>query len=152
MITFQLETFEEWHRDVGELALMHQAETGTYPERLRLNLNAPVYAAVEKADRLRILTVRDGRRLIGYYVLFLMFHNHYCDVLVSGHDGHFLHPDYRKGTGLGMELLRRAEQIARDGGAKLHMMRSKAKSGHGRLYQRLGYDLMDETYTKWLGG
>jgi GNAT superfamily N-acetyltransferase len=149
-ITFQTETFDESYADAKPLFDLHWQEVGTYPQHMKVDVQEDLYRMCERNGRLVIVTARCDGKLIGYYCMFLAYHSHYKTVLTSGHDGHFIHPDYRKGL-FAVKFLKFVEEVAKSKGVKLHVIRSKAKSGHGALYQRLGYDLMDETYTKWLG-
>jgi GNAT superfamily N-acetyltransferase len=98
-----------------------------------------------------IVNVRDAqtRELVGYHITFLHAALHYKNVVCALDDIHYLQPAYRSGW-TAIRLLKFAEQEARKRGAHLSIARAKAKSQHGALFARLGYDLGDEVWFKRL--
>lgn len=147
-ITFQAETFDCAHADAAELIQLHYAEIAPYQDLFKINCNVAFYRKLEQSGALRVVTARHSGRLVGYFIFIAARHPHYDDVMVANEDMKFVHPDYRGGTGF--KLIRFAEQHARALGCKVIFQRSKAKSNHGEMYRRLGYELMDEIYAKRL--
>lgn len=147
-ITFQAEAFDPFYADVVKLLPLHYDEVAPYRDLFRVNVDVATYQQLERAGVLRVITARHAGELVGYFVMIVRSHPHYRDVMVANEDLKFVHPDYRGGTGV--RLIKFAEDHARALGCKVIMQRSKAKSEHGAMYRRLGYDLMDEIYTKRL--
>lgn len=149
-ITFQLEPFDNAYADAAELLKLHYAEIAPFKDLFKIKCNVVFYRKLEEAGTLRVVTARHDGRLVGYFVFVIARHPHYMDTLVANEDMKFLLPDYRGGTG--MRLIKFAEDMARAVGCKVILQRSKAKSEHGPMYRRLGYELMDEIYAKRLDG
>lgn len=147
-ITFQAEPFDRAYADAVELLQLHYAEIAPYQDLFKINCNVAFYRQLEKNGALHVVTARHDDRLVGYFIFIAARHPHYTDVMVANEDMKFLHPDYRGGTGF--KMISFAEAHARALGCKVIFQRSKAKSGHGPMYRRMGYELMDEIYAKRL--
>jgi GNAT superfamily N-acetyltransferase len=147
-IAFATEKVRDAYRDAKALTQMHFAEIAPYQDLFELNPDLEGYEKMERAGALFTITARDDSVLIGYFLMIVRAHPHYKHVKTAVEDMKFVHPHYRGGTG--MKLIRYAENLARDLGCKVILQRSKAKSGHGAMYERLGYELMDEVYSKRL--
>jgi GNAT superfamily N-acetyltransferase len=147
-IAFAVEEFAPFLTEAQALFQAHFREIAPYQDLLTINPDVAAYLAMEKAGRLVVVTARDDGVLVGYFVMFVHKHLHYSDTIIANEDGKFIHAAHRGGTG--MKLIKYAEQIARSRGAKLMVQRSKAKSEHGALYERMGYSLLDEVYIKRL--
>jgi GNAT superfamily N-acetyltransferase len=145
---FAVETFSSVYPDAEALMIMHWREIAPYQDITRINPDLDTYARLEKAGRLLLCTARSAGTLVGYFLMIVGPHAHYRHVVTATEDLHFVHPDYRGWTGI--KLMKFAERMARAHGATMMVGRAKAKSGHGALYARLGYDLMDEVFTKRL--
>jgi GNAT superfamily N-acetyltransferase len=147
-ITFAKEPFAAAYREASELLAMHYEEIAPYRDLFKINCNIAAYEKLEQAGTLQVVTARHDGRLVGYFLFLVARHPHYNDTVVANEDMKFLHPDYRGGTGF--RLIAFAENLARQLGCKVIFQRSKAKSEHGPMYRRMGYELMDEIYAKRL--
>jgi len=148
-ITYAIEKLSEVYAEADQLMLLHWREIGPYQDMTRVNPDLDFYAKAERAGSLLLCTARlDASRLVGYYLMIVHRHAHYKHIIVATEDLHFVHPEHRGWTGI--RLMKFAERMARAHHAGLLVSRAKAKSEHGALYRRLGYDLMDEIYTKRL--
>lgn len=150
-VVFAVEPLANVYDEASTLTPLHWDEIAPYKDLLFLNPDMELYRASEKAGRLLVITARAGAELVGYLLLQVHRHPHYKHVLCATEDMKYLRPEYRRGM-TGARLIRFAEAEAKKRGCRLMTQRSKAKSGHGALYRRLGYELMDETYTKRLDG
>lgn len=150
-VSFAVEPLAEVYPEAAALTGLHWLEIAPYQDLLFVNPDMELYLATEKAGRLLVITARAGAELVGYLLLQVHRHPHYKHVLCATEDMKYLRPDYRRGM-TGARLIRFAESQAKERGCRMITQRSKAKSGHGALYRRLGYELMDETYTKRLDG
>jgi len=148
-VVFAEEKLADAYRDAIALTELHYAEIAPYPDLFKLNPDLDAYDKMEKAGVLKVITARDDGALVGYFLLMMRAHPHYRDVKTAVEDMKFLHPSYRTGY-TGVRMIQYAEHVAKAAGCKVILQRSKAKSGHGALYARLGYDLMDEVYSKRL--
>ena len=147
-IAFAREKLDDAYRDAHRLTEMHYDEIAPYPDLFKLKPDLEAYRNMEKAGALVIITARNDGILVGYFLMIVRAHPHYCDVVVALEDMKFVHPNYRGITGL--RMIKYAEEVARELGCKVIVQRSKAKSEHGAMYRRLGYDLLDEVYMKRL--
>jgi N-acetylglutamate synthase-like GNAT family acetyltransferase len=62
-----------------------------------------------------------------------------------------MHPDHRKGL-RGLRLIMAAEKEMERQGVRLMSLRTKFKSNHGLLFERIGFEPQDIVHTKLLGG
>lgn len=136
-----------WH-ELLPLAEAHNAEVGAFPE-LPFRLDREVLEQWDGFNALRVFTVRDGERLIGYAAFVLMpclFH----PVKVAHHLALYLVPEFRR-QGIANHLLAICDGILRVEGARLVFQHTKDGAGdHGALLRRLGYQLVDHVYVRRL--
>jgi GNAT superfamily N-acetyltransferase len=147
-VTFQREQLFPGFDEAQKLLQLHWEEIAPYQDLFRLDPRVEVYQALQDNDALAIVTARDDGKLVGYFIMFCQRHPHYASTKVAVEDIKFLDQKYRGGTGL--KMIKFAERLARQLGCKVIFQRSKAKSEHGPMYARLGYDLIDEVYAKRL--
>ncbi len=148
---FSVEKFSAAYPEAKELLVMHWDEIAPYKDVLTINPDLQMYATLEDAGKLCVITARQMGKLIGYIVMMLHAHHHYSHVLAATEDLHFLHPDYRKGS-LGLRLLAAAETEMKRRGAQIMMLRTKVSHDHGLLFERLGFAPQDIVYSKRIGG
>jgi len=150
-VTFQPEKFSDVYEECAALAPAHYQEIAAYQDIYSLNWNTAAYKKAEDADQIAVIAARSGLRLVGYFIMFIMPHPHYVGTLIATEDIHYLVPEFRRGW-TGAKLIRAAEAHARERGCKVIFSRTKARLHHDAFYRRLGYELMDLTYTKRLDG
>lgn len=147
-VTFAHEKLFPGFDEAQKLLQAHWEEIAPYQDLFKLEPSLEAYQKLEANGALAIVTARDDGTLVGYFIMFVQRHPHYKSVMVAVEDIKFIAPKYRGGTGL--KMIKFAEALARRLGCKVIFQRSKAKSEHGAMYARLGYDLMDEVYAKRL--
>jgi hypothetical protein len=148
MTDFAVEDFDVVFPQAQNLLQAHYQEIAPFQDLLELKPDLENYRAMQKAGRLVCVTARQDGVLIGYFAFFVHRHLHYIDTIVANEDVKFIHPAHR-GTA-GIRMIKFAEIVARERGAKIFIQRSKAKSEHGALYEKLGYAVLDEVYAKRL--
>jgi len=150
-VVFALERIDQCLEEGVELLRAHWQEIAMFQDLQILDPDFEKYNEAEKKGALIIATVRDAEtmQLVGYHVTFIVTMLHYRGVLGAMDDIHYLKPEYRLGW-TAVRLIKFAEREARRRGAHLSIARAKAKSDHGALYKRLGYDLSDEVFLKRL--
>jgi hypothetical protein len=146
MLSFQTEHVEQFEPEVMPLLINHWQELG-----LDLDLEAaPDFAKMvmlENAGMWHILTVRDGKKLVGYLWALLTPHLHYKNsgpMLIV--DAYYVVPEYRNGAGL--RMLTFMESFARKMGAIKIYLSCKVHQDHSELFKRMGYRLSDYAFTK----
>jgi len=150
-MVFAVEPFSLAYPEAKELLVLHWDEIAPYKDVLTINPDLQMYATLEKAGKLCVITARNMGRLIGYVVMMLHAHHHYAHVLSATEDIHFLHPAYRKGSA-GLRLIAAAEAEMTRRGAQVMFLRTKVAHDHGKLFERLGFAAQDVVYSKRIGG
>jgi len=150
-VMFALEPLEACLEEGMALLRAHWQEIAMFQDLQILDPDFAKYREAEKKNALIIVTVRDAATmaLVGYHVTIISPMLHYQTVLGAIDDIHYLKPEYRQGW-TAVRLIKFAEREAKRRGAHLSIARAKAKSEHGALYTRLGYELSDEVFLKRL--
>ena len=108
-----------------------------------------MYADLEANDALRIYTVRDGRKLVGYFVVGLVPDLHSKGNRQAAADVIYLHPDYRKGL-VGYKLFKFAEDNLRQEGFRSLLVTTTEVNPIDPIISRLGYNKVETKYEKVL--
>lgn len=103
-----------------------------------------IYEAMETAGALRVLVAHRDNVLVGFAVLTFAVLPHFGK-LISSTESFFVAPDARKG-GLGVKLLRAAEQAAKDAGAIGLFVSAPVKSRLASIMPRSGYRQTNEVF------
>lgn len=99
---------------------------------------------------MHVVTARDGGKLVGYIICFVMPHFHYkSSGLTALADMYYLLREYRKG-GLGARMFMEMERGLKERGVIRAHMSCKAHEDHSKLFQRMGWKLTDYTFSKLL--
>ncbi len=140
------EVFDE----IKPLLRDHFQEIAHYPD-IPLNPAYSQYFAAELHGQLRIFTARVQGKLVGYAIYFVRPSLHYQDSLQAQQDVLYLAPEYRRGK-IGTELIEYADYELRCEGVQVVIQHVKAKKelNFGPLLKRIGYELMDELWTRRL--
>ena len=141
MITFQEETLKQIHdEEFEDILKLHSKELTEFS--FKLNPDWKVYQKLADINALHIVTARDDKKLVGYYVSFIMTHHHYKDALVAENDLHYILPEYRKGW-LGYKFLKEVVQFLKRRNVNIIMHSMKASHSYLPLTERLGFRLME---------
>jgi GNAT superfamily N-acetyltransferase len=128
----------------------HYAENAMFKDALKLAPDWDTYIKAQSKGEFIFVSARevDGpKEIVGYVALFLRPHPHYRQTIVAVDDVHYLMPAYR-GAGLGKIMLAFAEGAAKERGATIFSMRTKAGQDHGYIFTDMGYVLTDLVYVK----
>jgi GNAT superfamily N-acetyltransferase len=96
------------------------------------------------------MVVRDKGELIGYFIGFVAPGLHYSTCLTLIMDIFYIHPDHR-GNSTGYKLFKAVEDEARRRGVDRMFVGSKVHLDASWLFERLGYEKVETTYTLWMG-
>ena len=80
----------------------------------------------------------------------LLIESHWEEVAINK-DHIYLSPKYRKGM-TGIRLMKFAEKYLRKDGASVMIINTKVKNPFDPILERLGFNLTERVYTKYLGG
>lgn len=133
-------------RGVDELLHRHWEEIAFYKD-VPLDVNWEVYERLDREGKLRIYTVRDGERLVGYAVYMLLQNAHYRGFDYAQQDVLFLAPEYRRGTA-GLQLIAYADVMLKAEGLQATYHHSKVQHPIDLILRRLGYDLVERVWAK----
>ena len=95
-LTFQLEPVAQCWNEVLVLAEQHWQGTTTYRRHEPFAPSFDRYRACNEAGFFRLVTARDGARLVGYFGVYVTPSMH-SQLLMATEDTFYLHPDYRGG-------------------------------------------------------
>lgn len=150
MITLQVERWSDvWH-EMEPLWGHHWREVAMHQEDVKLNVNIAAYCALDERGELHLVTARtESMRIVGYHLSIVRAHLHYQDTVHAYVDVYYLSPEYRKGAA-GYRLLRYAEETLSRRGVKKIISATKLHLDVSQLYQRMGWEATEITYTKVL--
>ena len=135
--------------EIQELLKLHWEEVALNKNFIHLNPDWDQYKEAERAGQLQIFTARDDEKLVGYFVTTTSRSLHYKDHIFATNDVIYLHPDYRKGLA-GWHLLKTAEKYLKQDGVSLLFVNTKIHKPFDVLLTRLGYNHIENVFSKRL--
>ena len=150
MLTCHLENFAEILPELKPLLPLHYAELALNQDKVPLSPQYDVYLDRDRQGMVLFATLRQAGEMVGYFIGFVAPGLHYSTCLTLIMDIFYVHPDHR-GAGGGWQLFKFVEQQARARGVQRLFAGSKMHKDASFLFEKLGYDLCETTYTKWLG-
>lgn len=151
MITIMLESFEERLPELLPLLPLHYEELALNKDKVPLAPQYEIYIERERRGELMFIVVRDAGELIGYFIGFVAPGLHYKTCLTLIMDIFFIHPEHR-GSATGYKLFKAAEEEAKRRGVQRMFVGSKCHLDASFLFEQLGYERCEITYTHWLAG
>lgn len=148
MITFQRELVLAFIDEAGELFKAHAEELKPHPNT-KLNVRFDKFIQAEELDALRIYTVREDQKLVGYCLFLLQDHWHYADEREAQSTALYLSPSLR-GKGIGKGFLAYCDTQLKLENVQVIYHHVKATHSFAPLLEKLGYGLIDFTYFKRL--
>lgn len=148
-ITYQQESLATCKEDAKELLQQHWQEIALNKDHIKLNPDWEAYYDLEEAGALKIFTARDNNNLIGYFVVLCRKHLHYVDHVFAFNDILYLQADYRKGL-TGAKLMKFAEKCLKDDGVSVVIVNTKRHKPFDSLLEWLGYNHIENIYSKTL--
>jgi len=150
---FALEPYsEELVREMRPLWEEHHDEIPQLD--MPLDPDLETYDLMQKSGTLRIFTARLGgaadawdSMLVGYQIFFVMNHPHRRYSLEATQDILYLEPEVRKGI-VGVKFIRWCDEQLKAEGVKTIFHQISAKNDFGKIFTRMGYELMDLTYAR----
>lgn len=147
MITFQEESMRKALPDASKLLIDHWKELANHQEDRPLNPDFDKYIQMNEAGFIRLFTVRDDEKLIGYASFIVADNLHYKDWKYASCDIYYLDREYRnKGTGL--QMFTEIENWLKSIGVKSVVLHEKVDQPHGKMFEALGFKLIERYYEK----
>jgi GNAT superfamily N-acetyltransferase len=144
----QRERAEDWGEEGLPLFERHREEISQYQD-IPLNVDLNWYIEADRLGHLRCYTARLNGDLIGYAVFFLSHNRRYMTSYQAVQDVLFVVPEHRHGR-VGLQLIRHAEDALRAEKVQIIYQHSKANREEGKLFEKLGYELVDFIHAKRL--
>ena len=147
MITYNKEKLSDIKEELEPLLREHYKEVAMYKDKVQLAPDWERYEMLDKADILKIVTVRDGKQLVGYYICFVMPNPHYSNDMYAVNDIVLIKPEYRNAK-VGVGLFQYAEKWMRSLGVSVMTVHMKTFLPFDKLCEGLGWDYAERLYTK----
>jgi GNAT superfamily N-acetyltransferase len=150
-LSFKVERWPQFWPDLQKLQYQHWQELALDRERIKLGVDDTRFGVIDEQGLLHILTVRDEGNLVGYFLAVVMAHLHYKDAgLMAFTDMYFVIPEYRVG-GCGVKMFMEVERTLRERGVVKIYLSCKVHQDHSELFEALGYNASDISFTKYIG-
>lgn len=150
MITFELESFTECLPELKPILPLHYEELALDKDKVPLSPQYDYYMARESEGQLIFVTARQKGELIGYFIGFIAPGLHYSTCLTCIMDIFYIHPDHR-GSNFGFDLFNFVEEKLKSRGVDRWYVGSKCHLDASWLFERLGFDRVEITYSKYMG-
>jgi GNAT superfamily N-acetyltransferase len=145
-ITFQKELFGLIAPELPDLWLRHWEEID---QENRLDPDWQKYLVMEATGLLHVITARNTKKLIGYYMAVVTPQLHDKTCLMAFSDTLYILPEYRVGW-TGYKLIREAGKMLKVLGVKKSYLVTKKNFPLIMLLKRLGYIFTEKIYVKVL--
>lgn len=150
MITCHVEKLADSLEELKPVLPLHYEELALHKEHVPLDPQYDVYLAREREGQLLFVVLRDAGKMVGYFIGFIAPGLHYKTCLTCQMDIFYVHPDHR-GNGGGAQLFTFVEAELKRRAVQRVFVGSKCHKDASWLFERLGYDMVEIYYSKWLG-
>lgn len=150
MLMYNVEKFQDFKNEIFHLWHDHWEEIATDKDKIPLDPDVLKYQQMQNREDLLCITCRSKGELVGYAFMLIFPHLHYKTTLVAMNDLLYLKPQYRKGFA-GIRLIKFAEKCCKDIGVQKIVWHIKTDHNFGPIMERLGYNLFEVNYGKYIG-
>jgi len=150
LITYAIESFTERLPELKPLLPIHYEELALNKDKVPLSPQYHIYETRESMGELLFVTARKEGFLVGYFIGFIAPGLHYSTCLTCTMDIFYVHPDHR-GSSAGIKLFSFVEKELNRRGVDRWFVGSKCHKDASKLFERLGFDRVEITYSKYLG-
>ena len=146
-ITYQQEFLSMCQDEVIPLTKDEWLESGHPTKELKIDWEA--YYNIEYHGKLRFFTARDGKKLVGYFVVILTNPLTCKDTLMAYYDSVYVAKSHRKSM-VGRRLFKFVEACLKEDGVDSVVASSSKLNPIGNFLSRLGYNEIETKYEKVL--
>jgi hypothetical protein len=144
---------ESWQNALSELRPLFSLlweEVAVDRDRFVAKCDEEKYEQLDKAGILHLVTAREGKTLVGYFLVFVTPNAHYLGAgPMAFTDLYYMMPQYRGGAN-SLKLFSFMEKTLREKGVVKIYSSNKLHRGHGKMFDFLGYKPTDMIYSKVL--
>ena len=144
MITYQQETLVTFLPESKPLFDKYYAEVAEL--QIPQGFNAEFYRHLESRNRLKIYTIRDNGKLIGFSFWVLFYPPHYKTSLTATSDMIFVLQEYRKGL-FGYKFLKHSLNEIKKHNPQRILVGVKPNNDFGKILERLGAGHFETVYS-----
>ncbi len=148
-VVYAEETLNQAKADAIPLLIRHYEEIALNKDIIKFNPNWDMYEKYESIGALKIYTAREDGIMIGYFVVSVAPNLHYQDHIFAQNDIIYIAPEHRKGF-TGWKLIKFAEEKLKEYGASILMINVKRHKPFDKLLDRLGFENIENVFSKRL--
>lgn len=149
-ITMQVEKMTTCLDDIKPLFHDHWLEIAGNKDTIPLDPDFDRYQILEDQEMLRIFTVRDEGKLVGYFISFIAPNLHYKTTIYALNDVLYVDPDYRAGT-VAYRMFNGAMKDLKDNcNVDMLVIHMKVKFEFRKLLKSLGFTRVEENWERLL--
>jgi GNAT superfamily N-acetyltransferase len=137
-------------KEMQSLLDLHWELIALNKDKIKLNPDWNQYIKLNDAGIIKLFTARKNGKLVGYFAVSVSPSLHYKDHIYAVNDVIFIHPDHRDGSA-GYKLIKYAEQRLSNMGVSLMMINTKTHQPFDKLLERMGFNLIERVYSKYIG-
>jgi hypothetical protein len=147
----QVEKFSDIMVELPELFSEQYSELVVDKDGLTDDADYQRYVGLEKLQVLHCITARHNGKLIGYFFNMVVYHLQHRGMKTSMSDLIYILPEYRKGTGVGLSLLRAGVTEMRKLGVKKMYVTAKINTALGVVLNKLKFRMIEVVFSRWIG-
>lgn len=146
MIDFALEHYNDAASEMIPLHHTHHHEVPLFGLELNINFNA--YIEGEAKGVLKLFTMRDRGKLVGYCAFFIFLHPHHSATFMAKQDVLFVHPDYRGWNAI--KFIKYCDEQLKNMGIDFSIHSVPATGKWAGVLERIGYNELETNYSRRL--
>jgi N-acetylglutamate synthase-like GNAT family acetyltransferase len=149
MLVFAQEAWPDVVDEMKPLFVRHWQEIGVDRDVVLMDMDYEMYDKYHEIGYLKIVTVREAGKLVGYCMALLCTHLHYRSTLFGLGDLYYIAPEHRKGSA-GLRMFMEMEKLMRSLGAKKLTTITKMHHDLSPMFEKLGWKSVEKTFSKVL--
>lgn len=150
MLKIQEENLKDCIEEMKPLLAEHYKEVAVYQDKIEFNPDYERYLDMNVLGFVRVFTIRDEGKLVGYSLYLLNPNIHYKDHLYAVNDVIYVDPEYR-GSTAAYRLMKLSEKTLKAAGVSVMTIHMKTYLPFERLCQAFDMDKVEYLYMKYIG-
>lgn len=141
--SFQVERFADVLPEIEVMLGENHAETGMYDRPFRPDYER--YKGLEAMGGLAFMSIRSGGKVVGYASFFLDRHIYQLDIVSATQSLNYVDKGHR---GIGYSFMKFCDDSLKKQGVNSVWRQATAKFDISKIYERMGYALIQKSYRK----